>query len=60
MSNICVILTNPYNLNILSIVKSEKKNKGINKNTLDTVDDLIGYLVLLKIAINDEENEKKN
>ena len=36
------------------------KNKGINKNTLDTVDDLIEYLVLLKIAINDEENEKKN
>ncbi len=25
-------------------------NKGINENTLDTVDDLIGYLVLLKIA----------
>ena len=35
-------------------------NRGINENTLDTVDDLIGYLVLLKIAINDEENEKKN
>ena len=28
------------------------KNKGINENTLDTVDDLIGYLCLLKIAIN--------
>jgi len=25
-------------------------NRGINENTLDTVDDLIGYLVLLKIA----------
>jgi len=32
--------------------------KGINKNTLDTIDDLIGYFVLLKIAIEDEkENE---
>ena len=28
------------------------KNKGINENTLDTVDDLIGYLCLLKIVIN--------
>ena len=25
-------------------------NKGINENTFDTIDDLIGYLVLLKIA----------
>ena len=33
------------------------KNKGITENTLDTIDDLIGYLVLLKIAIQDEENE---
>ena len=32
-------------------------NKGLNKNTLDTVDDLIGYLVLLKIAFNKEKNE---
>tara|TARA_R110000824_G_scaffold67836_3_gene175602 strand:+ start:8199 stop:8447 length:249 start_codon:yes stop_codon:yes gene_type:complete len=30
-------------------------NKGINENTLDTVDDLIGYLVLLKIAWWKEE-----
>ena len=29
-------------------------NKGLDKNTLDTVDDLIGYLVLLKIAIKEE------
>jgi hypothetical protein len=34
------------------------KNKGINENTLDTIDDLIGYLVLLKIAIQDEKNEQ--
>lgn len=26
-------------------------NNGLNKNTFDTVDDLIGYLVLLKIAL---------
>ena len=32
-------------------------NKGLNKNTLDTVDDLIGYLVLLKIAFKKEKNE---
>ena len=25
-------------------------NKGINENTFDTIDDLIGYLVLLRIA----------
>tara|TARA_R110000868_G_scaffold650_3_gene4726 strand:+ start:8005 stop:8400 length:396 start_codon:yes stop_codon:yes gene_type:complete len=30
------------------------KNRGINEKTLDTIDDLIGYLTLLKIAINDE------
>lgn len=34
------------------------KNKGITENTLDTIDDLIGYLVLLKIAIQDEKNDK--
>ena len=28
------------------------KNKGINDDTEDTVDDLIGYLILLKISIN--------
>ena len=33
------------------------KNKGVNENTLDTVDDLIGYLVLLKIAYFDFENK---
>ena len=33
------------------------KNKGVNENTLDTVDDLIGYLVLLKIAYSDHENK---
>ena len=30
-------------------------NRGINENTLDTVDDLIGYLVLLKIAWHERE-----
>jgi len=33
-------------------------NKGLCKNTLDTVDDLIGYLVLLKIAIHKQDEEK--
>jgi hypothetical protein len=32
------------------------KNRGIDKNTLDTVDDLIGYFVLLKIAIKDSKS----
>jgi hypothetical protein len=27
------------------------KNKGINDKTEDTVDDLIGYLLLLKMAL---------
>lgn len=27
------------------------KNRGINDKTEDTIDDLIGYLVLLKIAL---------
>ena len=31
------------------------KNKGINANTIDTIKDLIGYLILLLIAIEDEE-----
>ena len=26
-------------------------NKGINENTIDTVDDLIGYLLLLKMSM---------
>ena len=30
-------------------------NKGINENTLDTIDDLIGYLILLKIAWSERE-----
>ncbi len=30
------------------------KNKGINDSTEDTVQDLIGYLILLKIAIQNE------
>ena len=30
-------------------------NSGVNENTLDTIDDLIGYLVLLKIAYFDQE-----
>ena len=33
-------------------------NKGINENTLDTIDDLIGYFILLKIAIKDEQKSK--
>jgi hypothetical protein len=34
------------------------KNKGINDKTEDTVSDLIGYLILLKIALK-ETNDKK-
>ncbi len=30
-------------------------NKGINENTFDTIDDLIGYLILLKIAWYEKE-----
>jgi hypothetical protein len=30
-------------------------NKGINDQTEDTVDDLIGYLLLLKMAMNDKK-----
>ena len=33
----------------------DKLNRGINENTLDTIDDLIGYLVLLKIAWFEKE-----
>ena len=32
------------------------KNLGITDKTEDTVQDLIGYLILLKIAIEDERN----
>lgn len=31
------------------------KNSGINHHTIDTIKDLIGYLILLLIAIEDEE-----
>ena len=31
---------------------SRIKNKGINDKTEDTVDDLIGYLLLLKMSLN--------
>lgn len=33
------------------------KNKGINVNTTDTIDDLIGYLILLNIALKDAKPE---
>lgn len=33
------------------------KNKGLNDATEDTVQDLIGYLILLKIAIEDERTQ---
>ena len=29
------------------------KNRGINDKTEDTIDDLIGYLLLLKMSINE-------
>ena len=34
-------------------------NKGINDETEDTVTDLIGYLILLKVAIMKEEEESE-
>lgn len=33
-------------------------NSGINEKTLDTIDDLIGYLVLLKIAYSEQQNKR--
>jgi hypothetical protein len=36
------------------------KNKGLNDATEDTVQDLIGYLILLKIAIEDERTQPIN
>jgi hypothetical protein len=33
------------------------KNKGLNDATEDTLQDLIGYLILLKIAIEDERTQ---
>ena len=34
------------------------QNKGINDKTEDTVSDLIGYLILLKVAMYKEKNEE--
>ena len=34
------------------------ENKGITDKTEDTLDDLIGYLILLKLALQDEEESK--
>lgn len=34
------------------------KNSGINDKTEDTVDDLIGYLILLKVAIARDSREQ--
>ena len=34
------------------------QNKGINDKTEDTVSDLIGYLILLKVAIHKEKNDE--
>ena len=36
------------------------QNKGIDDNTEDTVSDLIGYLILLKVAIHKEKNKEYN
>jgi hypothetical protein len=36
------------------------KNKGISDQTEDTVQDLIGYLILLKIALHDSPGKKDN
>lgn len=36
------------------------KNKGLNDATEDTLQDLIGYLILLKIAIEDERTQPTN
>lgn len=36
------------------------QNKGINDKTEDTVSDLIGYLILLKVAVLKEKNEEYN
>ena len=35
---------------------SRIKNRGLNDNTEDTLTDLIGYLVLLRIALEESEN----
>jgi len=36
------------------------QNRGINDKTEDTVSDLIGYLILLKVAILKEKSEEYN
>jgi len=36
------------------------KNKGITDQTEDTITDLIGYLILLKIALEDDHNNNPN
>ena len=36
------------------------QNKGINDETEDTVSDLIGYLILLKVALHKEKNNEYN
>jgi len=33
------------------------KNKGINSDTEDTVSDLIGYLILLKVALSQQAQQ---
>jgi hypothetical protein len=37
---------------------SRIKNKGINDNTEDSVKDLIGYLILLKVQLKKENQNK--
>jgi len=39
---------------------SRIKNGGINSKTEDTVDDIIGYLILLQILLKDEKDEETN
>ena len=36
------------------------QNKGINDKTEDTISDLIGYLILLKVAMRKENNDEYN
>tara|TARA_R110002012_G_scaffold99974_1_gene238205 strand:- start:2187 stop:2567 length:381 start_codon:yes stop_codon:yes gene_type:complete len=36
------------------------QNKGINDKTEDTISDLIGYLILLKVALSKEKNDEYN
>lgn len=39
---------------------SRIKNKGISDETEDTLDDVIGYLILLKIVLEDEAYDARN